>query len=237
VVPFLRQRWNDAHIIGIDNSQEMLDRAQQDISQSGSAIHNSRSIQFVNDNQNTWKPRHSVDVIFSNAALQWSPDHGTLFPKLCSREYLKPGGVLAVQMPDVRRQPSFMLMREAAIACGFEREISTITRSRLENDPEFYAKILLNGAGSDVSSLDMWTSTYYQFLEGEDPVPKFTRGSGLIPYLEALGGENSDKGKKFMKQYVAMCAKQYPRDVNGLTLFPFTRFFLVATTKSKIGSF
>ena len=38
------------------------------------------------------------DVVFSNAALQWVPDHASLFPRLLAR--IAAGGALAIQMPD-----------------------------------------------------------------------------------------------------------------------------------------
>jgi len=129
-----------------------------------------------------------------------------------------------VQMPDTRKQASHLLMTEAALACGFGAEIADVRIPRVENDADFYANALLT-ANSPVLTLDMWTTTYYQFLEGEDPVPKFTKSTGLMPYLEALGGEKSAKGSKFMKEYISSCAKAYPRRQDGKTLFPFTRFF------------
>jgi len=230
IIPFMRERWNTSAIVGVDLSQEMLDQAKKDVLDSKVGIPNASSISFVKANQNVWKPSSAVDVIFSNAALHWSQDHRVLFPKLCSRDYLRQGGVLAVQMPDTRKQASHLLMTEAALACGFGAEIADVRIPRVENDADFYANALLT-ANSPVLTLDMWTTTYYQFLEGEDPVPKFTKSTGLMPYLEALGGEKSAKGSKFMKEYISSCAKAYPRRQDGKTLFPFTRFFLVASLK------
>jgi trans-aconitate 2-methyltransferase len=52
------------------------------------------------------------DLIYANAALQWVPDHETLIPRLFAA--LAPGGVLAIQMPDNRAEPTHRLMREVA---------------------------------------------------------------------------------------------------------------------------
>jgi len=49
-------------------------------------------------------PAHKYDLIYSNAALHWLPDHGRLFPSLL--EKVEPGGILAVQMPAQFRTPS-----------------------------------------------------------------------------------------------------------------------------------
>jgi len=231
IIPFMRERWNAAAIVGVDSSQEMLDQAKKDVLDQNVGIPNAHAISFMKADQNTWRPSGAVDVIFSNAALHWSADHTALFPKLCSKDYLKPGGVLAVQMPDTRKQASHLIMTVAALACGFQSEVAGVRIPRVEQDADFYASILLTPT-SPVEALDMWTTVYYQFLEGEDPVPKFTKSTGLMPYLDALGGEKSAKGSRFMKEYISRCALAYPRGVNGRTLFPFTRFFLVASIKN-----
>lgn len=70
----LHARWPSADICGIDNSPAMIDAA---------------SAAFPDG---TWKladlsrfgDDHSFDVVFSNAAIQWSHDHRRLLPKLFS---------------------------------------------------------------------------------------------------------------------------------------------------------
>jgi SAM-dependent methyltransferase len=53
----------------------------------------------------TWAPQdRAPDFIYANASLQWVPDHETLIPRLF--DALAPGGVLAVQMPDNRQEPT-----------------------------------------------------------------------------------------------------------------------------------
>src|SRR5689334_3009014 len=72
-----------SEVTGLDQSTEMLKKAAQ---------YTNASLRFEHGDQaqlnGTW------DLIFSNAALQWSEDHETLFSNLFSK--LNPGGQLAV---------------------------------------------------------------------------------------------------------------------------------------------
>src|SRR5581483_1782331 len=86
----LAQRWQAATVRGLDSSPEMLQKARQ-----GPSL---PRLHFTEADIATWQPPSPVDLLISNAALQWVPDHATLFPRLAG--LLAPRGVLAVQMPD-----------------------------------------------------------------------------------------------------------------------------------------
>src|SRR3977135_181655 len=83
----LRARWPEAEIDAIDSSVEMLKEARA----SGLDAH------LIEADIIRWEPESPYDVIYSNAALQWLGNHDTLFPRLLT--FLRPGGVLAVQVP------------------------------------------------------------------------------------------------------------------------------------------
>jgi SAM-dependent methyltransferase len=65
------------------------------------------------------------DVVFSNAALHWVPDHPSLLRRL--RDALRPGGQLAVQVPANGDHPSHALPFEIAHEAPF--------RDALHDDP------------------------------------------------------------------------------------------------------
>ena len=67
-----------------------------------------------------------------------------------------------------------------------------------------------------------------QRLEGPEPVYEYVRSTGLRPLLEALGGETSDAAVAFERKYRERLASEYPKRKDGVTLFPFTRLFVVA---------
>ncbi|HEY0714735.1 MAG TPA: methyltransferase domain-containing protein, partial [Polyangia bacterium] len=79
----LIERFAGAEVIGIDNSAEMLARARRD----------HPTGQWVQADIASYEPAAPLDLLFANAALQWLPDHATLFPRLLQQ--VRPGGVLA----------------------------------------------------------------------------------------------------------------------------------------------
>ena len=83
----LAERWPEAAVTGVDSAPAMLDKARA--SGIGAAWHEAD----IAD----WEPAAPVDLLFSNAALQWLPDHEVLLPRLLGQ--VRPGGVLAIQMP------------------------------------------------------------------------------------------------------------------------------------------
>jgi len=69
----LWERWPEAHLVGVDSSEEMLSAARVDYPK----------ISFEAGDIAAWEPEGPVDVIFANAVLQWIPDHiGFLRPLL-----------------------------------------------------------------------------------------------------------------------------------------------------------
>ena len=66
---------------------------------------------------------------------------------------------------------------------------------------------------------------YLHILDGDDPVLSWTRGTALRPLMQALDSEDR---AAFEAAYAARLREAYPRRVDGRTLFPFRRLFIVA---------
>ena len=213
----MKARWPEAEVAGLDNSPEMLREA---------AAHGGAVVWQETDIAG-WAPRQPVDVIFSNAALHWLPDHDELFPKLVS--YLAPGGVLAVQMPLSWSEPSHVLMRETLRTgeSGGTQLGPESLRARLSRkwvaEPANYYSILSPG----VESVDIWTTRYLHVLSGPEPVFEWVKGTGLRPILETLEGAEREQ---FLTQYRKRLLEAYPPRPDGTTLYPFPRLFIVART-------
>ena len=90
VTRVLAERWPDASVLGVDNSAPMLSKAR-------AAPGDLARVAFEAADIGAWRPSSPVDLLYSNAALHWLPDHATLFPAVA--RMVAPGGVLAVQMP------------------------------------------------------------------------------------------------------------------------------------------
>ncbi len=209
VTALLRARWPDAQIAGIDNSEQMLERAR-------AALPN---VAWKLDDLAAWSPASPVDLIVSNAALHWLDDHETLFPRLLS--HLRPDGVLAVQMPAQHDAPSHQIGYNLAESMRWRDRLRGLVRRRPILDAHEYYSLLR----PQVSSLDLWFTEYIQALTGYNPVAEFTKGSFVGTWLSALPG---DEARDFEASYRQQIALAYPARSDGVTLFPFRRFFLVA---------
>src|SRR5262249_32131406 len=142
-----------------------------------------------------------ADLLYSNAALQWLGAHERLFPRLLAQ--LKPGGVLAVQMPRNHGEPSHQAMLAAAEARPWRARLAPLLRPSPVPPPETYHRLLR----PLTERLDIWETVYLHELSGENPVAEWTKGTSLKPLLDALAGE--ERGA-FEADYRARVAKAYP---------------------------
>ena len=205
----LAQRWPEAAIIGVDSSPEMLAQAQ------ATGIRAT----WVEADIAAWTPDGPLDLIYSNAALQWLGDHATLLPRLLSQ--LCTGGVLALQMPRNHAAPSHALLRDTAAGGPWADRLAGIADWQPVAAPAWYQDLLAPHA----QALDIWETEYLHVLDGEDPVLRWTRSTALRPIMQALDAEES---AAFEAAYAARLRAAYPRRADGRTLFAFRRLFIVA---------
>ncbi len=211
VTRLLAARWPQAKVTGIDSSPEMLAAARE----------GGDGVDYVQGDMGTWRAETPVDVLFSNAALQWLGGHGALFPRLLSM--VAPGGALAVQMPHNHYAASHSLMAEAAEAGPWREVLAPLSVRFPVFEPSFYYDLLAPLA----ASLDIWETEYLHVLEGDNPVVAWTMGTALRPLLAALEGRG-DWRDGFLAEYGRRVAAAYAPRSDGKTLLPFRRLFLVA---------
>ena len=212
----LAARWPQARVVGVDSSPEMLARAaEQDPS---------GRVEWVQADVATWQPPAGVDLLVTNATLQWVPGHLDLLPRWV--EALAPGGWFAMQVPGNFDAPSHVLLREVAAASARADELTPVLRGGAAvADPGTYAATLA-GLGC---SIDVWETTYLHVLDPEgaqeSPVLEWTKGTALRPVLQVL----TDEGERarFLAAYARRLEQAYPRQPFG-TVFPFRRIFAVA---------
>lgn len=206
----LTERWPTARITGIDSSPDMVAEQPIDLPSNVSIV----------EGDITEFDASAVDVVISNAALQWVPSHRELLGRWASQ--LNAGGCLAFQVPGNFDAPSHVLMRTLANSDEWSPLLAGVLRGGDSVDTaEQYARALL-AAGLTV---DAWETTYMHVLPGVDAVLNWVRGTGLRPVLEALDDEQRPR---FEEQYAAALQKAYPSTPAG-TVFPFRRIFVVAT--------
>lgn len=203
----LQERWPDADIVGIDSSTEMIDRAQRDHPDMRWSVADVAS----------WEPSEPIDLVFSNATPHWLDDHDQLFPRL--RSLLSTNGVLAVQMPDNWAAPTHRIPAEV-LGDGTwpDAAPSALLRDRLARPAE-YARWV------QPADVDLWRTTYFQRLSGDDPVWNWVTGSVLRPVLAAL--DDADR-RRFSDLCRERYLEAYPPDGDDFTTLPFSRLFIVA---------
>lgn len=205
------QRWPEADVTGVDSSPEMLDQARRDYPKR----------RWIEADIARWSAPGAHDLIFSNAALHWVPDHERVFPALL--DALPAGGVLAVQMPRNFAAPSHALLRETAAEPRWASRMPDEGRLVPVGDPGFYHDLLAPRA----ARLDIFEIEYLHVLDGPEGIVEWMRGTGLRPFLQRLAAsEHPD----FLASYLDRLKLAYPRRASGKVLFPFKRLFLVAST-------
>jgi trans-aconitate 2-methyltransferase len=154
----LHQKLQARETIGIDNSASMLAKAP---SAPGLMFRN-ESIESFNES--------GFDLIFSNAALHWIPDHEALFRRLASL-----GRQIAVQMPANDDHPSHATAAEVARELGMEpRPAQVLT-------PERYAQLFFDlGFARQHVRLQI----YGHVLPSSEDVIEWVKGT-LLTYYES----------------------------------------------------
>ena len=211
----LARRWPHATVLGIDSSAEMIEAATA--ARYGGDCFGGR-LSFELGDVREFRPNRPVDVIISNATLQWVPGHLELLPRWAS--YLTPGGWLALQLPGNFDQPSHTALRELAGSDRWRDRLAGVQLNRQAADPIGYLDVLASAG----FSVDAWETTYLHLLHGPDPVTQWYQGSGLRPVLAALGPEEASE---FVAQYGELVRAAYPAGPYG-TVLPFRRVFVVA---------
>ncbi|MGA9838832.1 MAG: methyltransferase domain-containing protein [Thermoplasmata archaeon] len=206
----LRERWPAAQILGVDSSPEMIAEARS------SGVVAEWSLADIR----TWSPDRPVDLVFSNAALQWVGAHDRIFPRLL--EHVATGGALAVQMPFNWESPAYRCLRgvveSPTWSSRWGRDLVTIH----DFPPAFYYDLL----SSACRQVDLWETEYIHVLPDPDAIVEWMKGTGMRPYLDSLGSESGRTA--FLREISSGVAASYPPQSDGRVLFAFRRLFLVA---------
>lgn len=194
-------------VVGVDNSPEMLGRAQEQ-ARSGLRF----ELVSVEEISGKW------DLIFSHATLQWVEDHHTLIPRLFSM--LQPQGQLAVQVPSNQGHITHRLITEIAGEEPFRQALNGWTRKSPVLPIDEYAEILYVQGGH---GLTIYEKIYPHVLGGPDSLAEWTSGTALVPYFERMSEEMRDL---FMDRYRERLRALYPQ---GSVFYGFRRTLFAAT--------
>jgi trans-aconitate 2-methyltransferase len=205
----LAQRWPEAAVSGLDNSADMIAAAR--------GAHPDQSWSQIDIAQ--WAPDAPVDVVFSNAALQWLGDHGPLVRRLFSA--VASGGALAFQIPSDLYSPIRVMIDEVAEDPAWSARMVEARGALTMHAPAFYYDVLADAA----RSLDIWETEYSHVMEGHSAIVEWITSTGLRPYLAPL---TDAERSRFLTLLAQKVAEGYPLRSDGRVLFPFRRIFVIA---------
>jgi trans-aconitate 2-methyltransferase len=158
--------------VGIDSSRAMIARA---------SAHAGGGVRFEEGDLAAFAAAEPFDLIFSNAALHWLPEHGTLLKRLASA--LAPGGQLAVQVPDMDGQPTHETAREVAQEPQFRGALrGYVRRSPILEPDEYSAWLHRLGFAEQHVRLQI----YPHLLPSRESALEWVKGSLLTDYEKRL---------------------------------------------------
>lgn len=189
----LSEKFTDAEFLGIDASDEMLQK----------------SLEFKNKNlsfqqrtiEELYNSEEKLDLIFSNAALQWSDNHEKLFPKLLS--LLSEDGQFAVQMPVQSENTLNQILFQLASEDPYKTQLQDWNRVSPVLNLDDYAKMMFD---SGLKDLHISIKVYPIIAEDAEKLFQFISGSALIPYLERLSEANKET---FINEYKNRIAEKF----------------------------
>lgn len=193
----LKERWPDAKIIGLDSSLDMLQEAKETYPE----------LEFIAGDIATFIPQEKPDCIFANASLQWVEGHQVLIPKLLN--WLKPQGVLAIQMPNNFHYPSHQVTINLLKQHAHWHSLLHVLRYGQLTKPfynaAYYYDLLTEAKARQVQ---LWETEYFQEMPDYQSIFDWVQGTGLRPILSKMECVDQDA---FEKAYVVAVSKEYPR--------------------------
>ena len=210
--------FSKADVTGVDTSDAMLASARLRLPH----------IRFIQGDAASFVPATPPDVIFANAVLQWVSAHADLLPRLVG--LVRPGGTLAIQMPDNLDEATHVAMHEVAMLPAWADRIGDVRAARQATvlPAQHYYDLLSPLCGS----VDIWRTAYHHPMPDARSIVTWVRSTGLRPFLDPLSdAERLD----FLGRYEARIEAAYPARADGQRLLVFPRLFIVARRRVASG--
>lgn len=208
----IAERFPQARVEGMDSDENMLAAARKRLP----------GLTFSPGDLETWLPAEKADLLYANAVFQWVPHQLAVLKRLVA-EGLKPGGVLAIQMPDNLSEPSHRLMEEVALAGPWAGRFAggKGKRPALPTPADY-----VNALQPLSSRVDLWHTIYCHPLANPEAIVEWVKGTGLRPWLDLLKEEDRPG---YLEAYTEAIRNAYPPLNDGRVLFRFPRLFVVTT--------
>ncbi len=206
----LRRRWPNADIVGLDSSQKMIEKAREDYPSQKWMVGDAADLDTS----------QKYDIVFSNATLQWVPEHDVLVPRLFNR--VNKNGVMAVQVPANNESAIHKALLSVARSQKWKGYTSGCEKLLTYHNVDYYYNVLV----SLTDNFDIWETTYYHVLESHAALLEWYSSTGMKPFLERLPDDGARA--EFGKEILMKCKSFYPVQTDGKILYPFKRLFFTA---------
>ncbi|MGB0658889.1 MAG: methyltransferase domain-containing protein [Mangrovicoccus sp.] len=216
VGPALKARFPKRRLFGVDQSPTMLEEAE-----ATGCYYRLTQMDLAD-----WQPEEPPAAIFSNAVLNWLPDHPLLVPHLA--QALMPGGALALQMPKQQEAPSHALLRSLSAEIFPDRFDWSNWRDTVHDGAEYLAWL------QDFGPVTIWETEFYQILAPQSlahPVRVFTQSTAARRVLDQL---TEVEAARFFTAYDAALEQAYPPRSDGSVVMQFRRLFVLLHKSAEI---
>ncbi|HHU48598.1 MAG TPA: methyltransferase domain-containing protein [Clostridiales bacterium] len=206
----LASKFSDAYILGVDKSENMISSAKMN--------YPNLDFKLCDISSEISSLDRDFDIVFSNACIQWVPNHKILLKELVG--LLSKGGILAIQIPMNYNEPIHRIIKEVSASQKWKEHFSN-PRIFYTLSPGEYFDIL-----SEISDyINIWETVYYHTMGSHNDIMEWYRGTGLRPYLDVLEDE---KKAEFENEIMERIIESYPKQKNGQIIFRFPRLFFTA---------
>jgi trans-aconitate 2-methyltransferase len=206
----LMSRWPTAEMTGLDNSEDMIAKARATYP----------GVTWILADAAKWTTESKYDIVFSNATLQWLPNHKALVKQLFDQ--VEDNGVLAVQVPTNNESPLHKSLIAISERPEWKDRMVGCQGQIVYHDEAFYYSIL----STLTARLELWTTTYLHIIENHQSLIEWYSSTGMKAFLARLKTDE-EKGR-LRNQVLEMCKSQYPVQKDGKIIFPFKRVFFIA---------
>ncbi|MDV0445812.1 Trans-aconitate 2-methyltransferase [Methanimicrococcus sp. At1] len=211
----LKNKYPNAEILGIDKSFEMIETAKK--------THPDIEFKVADAVTDLKQIGSRYDIIFSNAAIQWMPNHEKLLPEMMA--LLNSGGILAVQTPLVYEAPMYKIIQNLISEPEWKNKFIS-PRVFYNLEPGRYYDLFSKTS----TEFTMWETVYYHIMDSYEEIVEWYKGSGLRPYLEQLTAED---GEKFESEIRLQMERYYSKQEDGKILMRFPRLFFTVKSEDR----
>ncbi len=211
----LKKMYPTAAVLGIDHSENMIKKAQ--------ATYDNIEFRVLDVQTKLNGLGKKFDLVFSNACLQWIPDHRNLLKTLFS--IVADGGVMAVQIPKNGDSPLYRALDEVVNQPKWNFAQQDVAYNGTLKPEEYFD--ILSGL---TTNFNLWETIYYHRMANHKALLEWVKGTRLRPYMSLL---NAREKAMLEEEIIEKVIPYYPVQANGEIIYPFRRLFF--TAKKEVG--